>query len=343
MKTTRSQKTNKTSLSQFIPELDCERDLPYRGEFYPLGFGLEIYTNDRRVLDAAVDIWGHLSPRHLQASVQLRVVIRESDSDECPVTPDCHAHRHLVAFVADQANYASCDLNAGFGFLQLGTAALRHSLYFRHHFLEAAAMVLISTGYAPALHAACVSRYGQGMLLCGESGAGKSTLAYACARAGFTYVSDDASYLLRDADHPRVAGLSDKFRFRPATQDLLPELGGRGLTPRLEGKPSIEVPTSEFPGLVTSPEARVDYLILLRRQHSSVAALVRVSTQEALKQFHGFLFPSKEIRDRQIADLQRLAAVPAFEFYYSDLEEAVRCLDALTQTGQRIVKRDARP
>jgi hypothetical protein len=306
--------------------------MPYRGVFYPLGFGVEICTNDRDVLEAANEIWGHLLPRRISATVQLRIGISESTSTQCPATPTVRAQRHLISFIADAENHATCDLKGGFGFAWLSRNALRHRLYFRYHFLESIAMVLISGTFAPALHAACICRHGRGMLLCGDSGAGKSTLAYACARAGFTYITDDASYLLRDSDHPRIVGHSHKIRFRPSSRKLFPELRGRELTPRLEGKPSIEVPTSELPGLITAQEARIHYLVLLKRSPRAAAELVPIPTDVALERFHEGLYPVEEIRRSQIAALQQLATVQAFEFYYSELDDAVRCLEALALT-----------
>jgi hypothetical protein len=306
--------------------------LRYREVYYPIGFGVEIQTNALEVLEAAFEIWGQLSPRHVSATVQIRIAIDKTKFGACPMAPRFSIARHLISIVADVDNHAHCDLHAGFAFASLTSAALKHALYFRYHFLESIAMVLVSAKYAPALHAACVSRHGRGMLLCGESGAGKSTLAYACARAGFTYVSDDASYLLRDADHPRVTGQAHKIRFRPSSKELFPELQGHELTPRLEGKPSIELSTSEFPGLITAPESRVNYLILLRRKASVKARLNPIATDTALKEFHGLLYPEPEIRRQQVASLQKLNATEAFEFEYWDLAEAVDCLETLSQS-----------
>jgi hypothetical protein len=165
--------------------------------------------------------------------------------------------------------------------------------------------------------------------LCGDSGAGKSTLAYACARAGFTYISDDASYLLRDSEKPHVIGHPHKFRFRPSCTELFPELGGRALTPRLEGKPSIEVPSAELPGILTSPGAVIHYIILLKRSTGAAAHLTPVTTQIALEYLERGLYPVEEIRAKQRATLQRLAGVPAFEFHYSGLHAAIECLNTL--------------
>jgi hypothetical protein len=306
-------------------------NLNLRGMFYPLGYGVEILTNHRAVLDAASSAWGHLAPRRHAPSVRVAFTIHGDDDAPCPPAPRPFKQQHLLSLVADAHNHAVCDLDSSFAFATLHSAALAHPLYFRYHFLESMALVLIASRYAPALHAACVSRHGRGLLLCGPSGAGKSTLAYACARAGFTYTSDDASYLLTEADHPRVAGHSHKIRFRPHSRELFPELSHRELTPRLEGKPSIEVPTSDLPGILLAPDAAVHQLIVLRRSPHVRAELIPIETEEALEHLREGMYPVGPIRERHLAALNKLNSLPAFELHYCDLDEATHLLEQHTR------------
>jgi len=322
-----------------IPPRDTDplmdkREMPFRGVFYPLGFCVEIYTNACEVLEAANESWAHLRPSRMNASIRLCIGVNDSTLAECPPAPTVRAQGHLLTIIADAENQATADLDAAFGFMWVSSTTVHHRLYFRYHFLEALALVIVSGTFAPAIHAACVSHRGRGLLLIGPSGAGKSTLAYACARAGFTYISDDASYLLRDADHPRVVGHSHKFRFRPSSRELFPELQGYELAPRLEGKPSIEVQTSELHGLLTSKEARIHYLILLRRSGSANARLTPASSDSAVAYLEEGLYPVGEIRRSQVTTLQRLATLQAFELHYSDLCEAILCLQALTSAPE---------
>jgi hypothetical protein len=318
-----------SSIDHDADPLLANTPMPLRGVFYPLGFGVEVCTNDRAVLAIAAESWGHLRPTQIATTVRLRIGVSETSSTDCPPAPTVRAQGHLINFIADAENQATGDLNTGFGFVWISRAALHHPLYVRYHFLEALALILLHANHAVALHAACVSKHGRGMLLCGESGAGKSTLAYACARAGFAYISDDASYLVRDADQPTVVGHSHKIRFRPASRELFPELEGRTLTPKLEGKPSIEVATADLPGLLTSGRARVRYLILLKRSPGAVARLVPVATETVLAHLESSLYPVEEFRTSQKQTLHRLANIPAFEFHYSNLSAAIACLGDL--------------
>jgi len=344
MSRTSSKRNSESSLTKLAPEsspvgaaaldndpLACRIELPLRAVFYPLGFAIEISTNSQAVLDAARESWKDLSQRHSSPMLRIGVAITPGESGDCPPSPVVRAHRQLLTIVANPENQAVCDLGAGYAYAWLTHDTLLHRSYLRYHYIEAIALILISNSYATAIHAACVSRHGRGMLLCGDSGAGKSTLAYACARAGWTYTSDDACYLLRASGRPRVAGNSRQIRFRPSAADLFPEIRGRAITPRAEGKPSIEVPTSELRGLVTEDEVPIDYIVFLNRQTSASVDLVPFSKTVAMRRFHQSLFPEDEAQQLRAAALQRLSTAEVYELRYHDLNHAVDRLDRLTR------------
>ena len=306
-------------------------ELPLRVVYYPLGFAVEITTNSPAILHAASESWGHLYRRHADPILHLRIGVTDGGPAECPPAPVVRGQRHLLSFISDAHNQAFCDVNAGFAFAWFSDGTLHYPGYLRYHFLEAMALALISTCCVTPIHAACVSYQGHGMLLCGESGAGKSTLAYACARKGWTFTSDDASYLQRNADRPCIIGNSYQFRFRPSARELFPELKGRSLTPRAEGKPSIEVPSAELPIFARSDEAHVHSIVFLKRQPSTFAALRALPGKTAVDYFSRTLYPVGEVAQRQAAILQRLSHAAAYELVYEDLEQAVDCLALLAQ------------
>ena len=339
-----NKKNGKSSLITLMPEsspvgaavladdpLLCKMELPLRAVFYPLGFAVEISTNSQAVLDAARESWSGLTQRHSSPMLRIGFAITAGESGDCPPAPVVRAHRQMLTIVANLENQAVCNLGAGYAYAWLTHDTLRHRSYLRYHFIEAIALILISNTYATAIHAACVSRHGRGVLLCGDSGAGKSSLAYACARAGWTYTSDDACYLLRATGRPRVVGNSRQIRFRPSASELFPEIGGRAITPRAEGKPSIEVPTSELRGLLTEDEAPIDYIVFLNRKTSAGVDLVPFSKTVAMRRFHQSLFPEDEVQQLRAAALQRLSTAEVYELRYDDFKDAVDRLERLTR------------
>jgi hypothetical protein len=305
-------------------------ELPLRAVYYPLGFAVEITTNSPAILHAASESWGHLYQRHAGDTLHLRIGVTNDGAEACPPAPVFRAQGHLLSIVADADNQAFCDVNTGFAFAWFSDGALRHPAYVRYHFIEAMAMVLISTCRATPLHAASISREGHGILLCGESGAGKSTLAYACARRGWTYTSDDSSYLQHDARRPSIIGNSHQLRFRPSAADLFPELQSWTHLPRAEGKSSIEISTSELPIFNRSDEADVHSIVFLRRQPMNFGALRALPWEVALEYFTRLLYPIGEIAKSQAAFLPRLAHAQVYELVYEDLDQAIGCLEYLT-------------
>jgi hypothetical protein len=311
----------------------CDIDLPLRGVFYPLGYPVEIITNHSAVLAAAHESFGHAHAARSCRAVQVRVGVIDGGGPGCPPEPTRREYNHLYSLVADVHNQALLDLNTCTSFAWLTQAAVENRLYLRCNFLEKAVYLLLGASVVTDLHAACVSKNGKGILLCGDSGAGKSTLAYACARAGWTYTSDDTSYLINDSVIPRVIGHSHRARFRPSARALFPELEERTLTPRLEGKPSIEVPISELPVASTATETTVDSIVYLKRYPSADGSLTLLPNGTATQRACRELYSAGEIRAKHISILEVLSEVPTYELQYCDLNQGIHALDFLTQSA----------
>jgi hypothetical protein len=330
------QKTSPEQLESPKPEtlqdaLLCNMELSLSGIFYPLGYAVEIITNDPAVLEAANDSFGHARFSRASATLQVRIGVRKGGGHQCPPEPTRREYNHLYSLVADADNQALLDLKTGSNFVWLKQTAVNNRLYFRYNFLEKVVYLLLGASVVTDLHAACISKDGKGILLCGDSGAGKSTLSYACARAGWTYTSDDTSYLINSSDVPRVIGHSHRVRFRPAAKALFPELEDCELTPRLEGKPSIEVPVSELPALITANEATVHSIVYLNRHPSTTGRLMPLPEGTATQRTRKELYSAGEIRAKHENILEVLSDIPTYELQYCDLEDAIYQLDLLVR------------
>jgi len=309
----------------------CDMNLPLRGRFYPLGYPIEILTNDPGVLESAQETFGHARLSRTIPALQLRIgVVSGEAGTECPSAPTRREYNHLYSLVADANNQAMLDLKTGINFTWLTQAAVSNKIYFRYNFLEKVVYLLLGASAVTDLHAACVSKNGKGILVFGDSGAGKSTLAYACARSGWTYTSDDTSYLINESDPPRVIGHSHRARFRPSAKSLFPELEHRQISPRLEGKPSIEVSISELPVSNTATEATIDFIIYLNRCPSAEATLISLPNGTATQRACQELYSAGEIRAKHESILSVLSNIPTYELRYCDLYQGVEVLDRLT-------------
>jgi hypothetical protein len=310
--------------------LQCEMDLPLRRHFYPLGYPIEIITNHPGVLDAAMESFGHNRSKRKATGLQIRVGVSSEEIVRCPDEPARRAFNHLYSLVSDAKNQALLDLRTGVNFVWVTRAAAENRLYLRSNFIEKVVYLLLGATVVTDIHSACVSKNGRGILLSGDSGAGKTTLAYACARAGWSYTSDDTSYLINDSTVPKVIGHCHRIRFRPTTRLLFPELEKHPLTPRMEGKPSIEVRTCDLPVERTSAEAEIHAVVFLSRQPGKKSKLIRLPNGTAHRRFCEGLFSVGEVRAKHENILQRFSNVATYQLQYEDLDDAIDALDQLT-------------
>jgi hypothetical protein len=315
-------------------EVGDDPELSLQCKLYPYGFPMEIRTNSEEVISLLTDMLGAFKKRFDAKPIRAEIRIIETDSNECPPTPTYRNTYPIFAAVADKDNYLILDFVARRSYMTLSNAAMRHELYLRFFFMESIAGVHIGASYATALHAGCMSFEGRGVLLCGDSGAGKSTLTYACARAGWTYVTDDCSFLLHREERNLVTGNCYRLRFRPTAAALFPDMAGRELTPRAGGKPSIEVPTMELRDVVPSQMEDVHYIVFLNRHSGGPPELVPYRKDVARDFLRSNATGTGETRAKHFQAIERLLTVDVLELRYTDLDWAIERLRILVREGR---------
>ena len=315
--------------------LDARGKLHYEAMHFPLGFPVRVLSNSPDVLAAAEESWSVFHPAFHRAPLEILFDVKPGNgaSHALPPPPAYMLKDSLLIQVADIDNFFIADLKMGRAMGRVTKATAASSKYFRYHFIEAAALCMVSALRAVAVHAACVRIGGKGVLLCGESGDGKSTLAFAGSRTGWTYVTDDATYVPLDRDDRLVVGNCNQVRFRPSAVEIFPELAGRAITPRAAGKPSIEVRTSEWPDLAIANSAIVDHIVFLNRNWVDAQELVPVRLSSVLPWFRQSLLSTAEPRLAQERALTRLLGAGIFELRYRDLGWAIERLNQLAIKG----------
>lgn len=315
--------------------LHARRNLAYQAMHFPLGFPVRILSNSPRVLEAAEESWGCFEPAFHSQPIELLLEVRagSASGNALPPAPVHAVKGSLLQNVADMDNFFLADMTMGRAIGRVTPVTAGCSSYLRYYILEAAALSLIAAMRAVAVHAACVRIGGRGVLLCADSGEGKSTLAYAGARSGWTYVSDDSTYIPMHREDRLATGNCHAMRFRPSGVDLFPELAGRPLTPRATGKPSIEVCTSEWPEIVTARTTQIDHIVLLNRRYADTQELVPLRSEAVWPWFTQFLMSPPEIRPAQEAALAQLLSAGVFELRYNDLAWAISRINELAQKG----------
>lgn len=308
-------------------------ELPLRRTFFPFGFPLELETNSSDVIAAAAEGWGAFQQMFDEKPVRLCLGVLEEAGGALAVETVIRSREHMMSIVGDQENFVVCDFKNGFafGWVTRDTAADHPML--RYRFLIAGAATLIEQRAFAALHGALVVRNGKGVMLAGDSFAGKSTLAYACARAGWTYVSDDALFLVRGRNDRYALGDPYSIRFRPDAPQLFPELADRLVTIRPNGKVAIEVLTREL-AVDTAPGCNIDHVVYLNRDGVGPARLRHLSKEWVLEDWARYaVFGTKVVREAQRHCYQGIVSAQLREMRYSDLDQAVARLKQLVDNG----------
>ena len=308
--------------------LAIDYELPLRGTFHPVGFELHIATNSQDVLDAAEESWNHYRSRaHPGEALEFRVVVQDGGA-LCGETSH-RAQGHLYGVVSDRDNFASLDLAALRASVFISRATAQDHPRLRWYFLESLAYMLLAQRHVVPVHAGCVAREGRAVLLCGPTQAGKSTLAYACARAGWTYISDDAVFLIPGCGR-KVIGRHRHVRFRLDAPRLFPELERFVSVERPNGKVSIEVPLEDLPEISAATSAEAACAVVLHRGKDCEAQPITAGelTAVLLRDMPSYGRQVNAIHEQAVANLAR---VPAYRLHYQDLDAAIARLGGVVQ------------
>jgi hypothetical protein len=295
--------------------------------FYPLGFALRVYSNSQEVFDAARAEWSAWKPAFPDPEIRVILTVDPTQSPR-PVSPEFGAGRHNFLVRSDGQNFAMGTPSSGSAIAYLGYGAVEDAAWFQYHFLDAIVFHLITSAHLTPIHASCVARHGKATLLAGNSHAGKSSLAYACARRGWTYLSDDSCPLLRRcAGDGLVLGSPHSLRLRPDAPKLFPELAGFQPTMRGNGKSVLQIPTSSLPIETALTGCAARFVLLDRRDGPARLRPVHESRARELCAQH-FYHWDPPVTAEQFAALDRmLRRVEVLSLEYSNLDEAVDLLE----------------
>jgi hypothetical protein len=309
-------------------------EMGLRRLYYPLGFPLEVQTNSRQVIEAASEAWGLFSQSFDITPMRLALGVRKADLTEpLPAKSNFMAREHLMSIVINADNFVVCDFKAAFSFGWITPEVASDSSALRYRLLTPSAIMMAQHVALAALHSALVIRKDCGVLLCGDSFAGKSTLAYACARAGWTYVTDDGTFLVRNRADRYAVGNPHFIRFREDARQLFPELAKWLVVTRPNGKIGMEVPTRDLE-IAIAPGANIEHVVFLDRNHAGPARLRRNPKDQLQAWCERFVsFGSDEVRAAQTRSHARLLDAHIWKMSYQNFDDAVRRLEQLVDSG----------
>jgi len=302
-------------------------DLPFQRVYYPHGFRLNLASNSSEVHAAAEENWGMYQFEYDDPAITLRMLVQPGDELSPP--PVYRMQEHLYSVIGSQNNYGLIDFDALFSYAWITERTAADHAWLRWFYLDGLIGSTLAQRHTVPMHAACVERNGVGLLLWGPSGMGKSTLSYACARSGWTFISDDATILPQNREDYVVTGKPHSARFRDDAPELFPELNGYVTRARPTGKLSIEVPMDALTGIRTAVRGSVKHLVFLERgQAGGLSRIDAGSAMGLMTQNSGSYGPATLARHEKA--LRRLLHAPAYRLRYRKLSEAIDALESLT-------------
>ncbi len=326
-------------------------EFPLRANYFPLGVPMEVSTNSQAVIEAARQSWASF-PKLLDVDpIHVRVGVSESKRTDLPPAPAILGQRGLISIIGDAENFGTCDVSAGFSFGWMTPATVADQAFFRYHFMDLMAGMLFTPPHFGVVHSGCVSLNGRGVLLCGHSKAGKSTLSFACARRGWTFITDDAVYAIRRDVGRRIIGNPLLLRLRQDALNLFPRLENRAVILRQNGEFGFEIPTTELPEIKTAFTCEIDHVVFLNRARDGAAKISPFPKDYARKWMNDVLditltctntnngtgnrtemfLADPKAREEQRASVEALLSGGVHELTYSDLDSAIDCLESIVR------------
>jgi len=173
--------------------------------------------------------------------------------------------RHLVFAILPPRSFLTYDLLRRRVYGVLSSPAACDDSFWNSLLIPITLGVLgTNLGVAP-LHCACLKRNGRGFLVAGASGAGKSTLAAALAQRGFTFISDDWTYVSKEQSTLVAHGLSSPIKLLPDTVRFFPELYQFSPRRTLNGELAYEIGPAHSIGFTVKRIATPQSIFFLER------------------------------------------------------------------------------
>jgi hypothetical protein len=210
----------------------------------------------------------------------MRVVVDES-SDEAAGDPYFRGLHHVVSASFGNSNVFVFDVLRRNLSASVSAAVALDVRFWKEKLIPIALGVLGSAMGLVPMHCACLASEGDGLLIAGVSGAGKSTLSVALSEAGFSYVSDDWTYISRLSDRIVAHGTSAPVKLLPDAGKHFQRLQGRSVRRSMNGELAYEVDIAEAFGAQVERACEPRWLIFLERMPRAGAEFTPMTSVDA--------------------------------------------------------------
>jgi hypothetical protein len=237
--------------------------LPYSKELRFAGLVCDLFTNSLG-LQALLSQLSQGANSLTANRFSMRIVVNELSSEPIGV-PHFRGLHHVVTASFGTGNIFIFDILRRTLSASISTIAAKDVRFWREKLIPISLGVLgAAMGLVP-MHCACLEYEGDGLLIAGLSGAGKSTLSVALSQHGFSYVSDDWTYLSRHYNSLIAFGTSAPVKLLPDATKHFPNLKRYDLRKSLNGELAYEVDITEAFSARVEKSCEPRWLMFLER------------------------------------------------------------------------------
>lgn len=316
--------------------LRTDVDTPLEDCVRAVGVDFTLATNYRPALEAVLASFPRSEAGLTRSKLRVQFAVDPGARGGADWTkPYMRGLGHLVVVEFDEENSLLTDLRRRRALGGFTPASATDRAFWQRMIFPLLLGVAGATVGITALHCACVVRDGKGLLLTGESGAGKSTLALALARRGFTYVSDEWTYLSLSEGGLLAWGLPTPLKLLPDAVAFFPELAAISAAEALNGELAFEVDPQKVFGVRREHCCEPHRLVLLDRRPGNEHSFEAVNPEEAWAHLEMGLLPEEPsaMRAQRVA-LAALVARPCARFRYGgNLQAAAEAIERYCELG----------
>ena len=298
---------------------------PFLEHFVMAGVPGSIATNSESILAAARGCFWPVGTPSREPRVRLRFWVDPKGSSQPPwPKPFFRGLNHLIFAGFDSQNSVLVDLHSCRAIGRFSPAMGDHLDSWKTVIFPVLVSMMGATVGITELHCGCVAREGSGLLLAGGSGSGKSTLALALAQAGFSYLSDDRTYLFAGQAGIAAWGLPTLLKLRLDAADWFNELEDLRRASASKGEQALWIDPVRNLGLERTQRCEPKSLVFLQRQEHSTFDLCAMSPDQAAKHLEADLMAEEpEAAEGQRGMIANLVKLPCWQLKHGGAPQAV--------------------
>ena len=293
-------------------------ETPLCATYIAAGASISLSTNCDRLLDAARDTFLPMSPSPASIDLSVRIWIDSADPMQAPwPKPYVRGLDHVVFLGFDSGSSMLADLRTRrvIGRFSAGMAA--DTGYWRMVIFPMLLSVLAGSVGLVELHASCVAKDQQGLVLIGPSGSGKSTLAMAMTEAGFSFLSDDRIFYSQKQGRLLAWGMPRPLKLRCEAAVWFEHFRDRQPFDIQDGELVYHCEPNEQFERPRILECEPRLLVFLERRQSSGFRMTRMARSEARSLIElDLMAEAPEVVQQQEETIDQLLAGPCWRLEY---------------------------